>query len=44
MGSFLKPKTYDVPALMITSFTPDEQRVVRKKNREGKFLFHVSKS
>ena len=43
-GNFLKPKNYDVPSLLVTSYFPEEQRIVKKKNKEGRTIFHISKS
>lgn len=43
-GAFIKPKIYDVPSLVITNYAPEEQKIIRKKNREGKLIFHVSKT
>lgn len=42
-GAFIKPKTYDVPSLVMTNYPPEEQRVIRYKNKDGRFIFHVIK-
>lgn len=32
-GVFIRPKIYDVPSLMITNHTSEEQKIIRKKNK-----------
>jgi len=43
-GNFIKPKNYDVLSLETPVYFPEEHRIVKKKNREGRTIFHIPKS
>lgn len=42
-GAFIKPKIYDVDSLAVTNYVPEEQRMVRKKNKDGRFIYYFAK-
>ena len=42
-GNFVRPRNYDVPSLVVTSNFAEEHKVVKRRNKDGKIIFHISK-
>jgi hypothetical protein len=42
-GTFIKPRIYDVDSLTVTNNASEEQKMVRKKNKDGRFIYYCAK-